>query len=275
MRNRYALCVGVSNGLPYAEKDAENMYDLFQKLNFKEVVLLLNDNKAGLSTIKNKGKRVDREVVKDWIDYFKKKKTDPGDRDLFVFYYSGHGTQFDFEHPALEEPNLEALYLHEQLLPDKLLKTYWHGFHNVDVLILLDTCYAYGYAKNSLLPWSAIGKSVRPDDIDPLIIECTELLRSKLGNRDFIELLNKDPDVKYFVACDNENGVAYNDRIEESGSGNSYFTYAMLKHFPSYEKFNKYYDLFKAVTDETIKLSYRNQTPKQGLRGNINSKKPF
>ncbi|GEM_PF-3079678 len=73
MGNRYSLCVGVNNGLEYAEKDAENMYNLFQKLNFKEVRLLLNDNEARLSTVANKGKHVDRDVVTDWIEYFKKK----------------------------------------------------------------------------------------------------------------------------------------------------------------------------------------------------------
>jgi len=157
------------------------------------------------------------------------------------------------------------LYLHEQLLLDKLLKTYWHGFHNVDVLILLDTCYAYGYIKKFSLPLSAISKSIKFDHEDPFIIECKKLLDSKLEDGSFIELLNKDPDVNYFFACEGENEQAYGDIIPESEFGNSYFTYAMLKHFPKHNTYDNYYRLFKKITETTNELSNGNQTPNKYL----------
>ena len=137
----FAIMVGVSdyggaaNDLPYTDEDAEKLADTLRRggvLNPSSVVLTNAD--ATVAGVRRAFQQVAREAGPD---------------DMFLFFFSGHGTQEDTQASAQEpDGRMESIVLRDGEISDVEMGQLFDGLNTRLSLLVLDACFSGGFARN-------------------------------------------------------------------------------------------------------------------------------
>ena len=137
----FAIMVGVSdygdaaNDLPYTDEDAEKLAETLRRggvLNPTSVVL--TNAQATVGGVRRAFQEVAREAGPD---------------DMFLFFFSGHGSQGDSQVSALEpDGRSETIVLRDGEITDHELADLFDGLNTRLSLLVLDSCYSGGFARN-------------------------------------------------------------------------------------------------------------------------------
>ncbi|MGV3577572.1 caspase family protein [Brevundimonas sp.] len=137
----FAIMVGVSDyggaagDLPYTDEDAEKLAETLQRggvLNPSSVVLTNAD--ATVTGVRRAFQQVAREAGPD---------------DMFLFFFSGHGTQEDTQ-ASSQEPDgrMESIVLRDGEISDVEMGQLFDGLDTRLSLLVLDACFSGGFARN-------------------------------------------------------------------------------------------------------------------------------
>ncbi|MFC5342483.1 pre-peptidase C-terminal domain-containing protein [Brevundimonas staleyi] len=137
----FAIMVGVSdyggaaNDLPYTDEDAEKLAETLRRggvLNPASVVLTNAD--ATVAGVRRAFQQVSREAGPD---------------DMFLFFFSGHGTQEDTQASAQEpDGKMESIVLRDGEISDVEMGQLFDGLNTRLSLLVLDACFSGGFARN-------------------------------------------------------------------------------------------------------------------------------
>lgn len=137
----FAIMVGVSDyggaasDLPYTDEDAEKLAETLQRggvLNPSSVVL--TNAEATVAGVRRAFQQVAREAGPD---------------DMFLFFFSGHGTQEDTQ-ASSQEPDgrMESIVLRDGEISDIEMGQLFDGLNTRLSLLVLDACFSGGFARN-------------------------------------------------------------------------------------------------------------------------------
>jgi hypothetical protein len=137
----FAIMVGVSdyggaaNDLPYTDEDAEKLAETLQRggvLSPSSVVLTNAD--ATVAGVRRAFQQVAREAGPD---------------DMFLFFFSGHGTQEDTQSSSQEpDGRMESIVLRDGEISDVEMGQMFDGLNTRLSLLVLDACFSGGFARN-------------------------------------------------------------------------------------------------------------------------------
>ncbi len=137
----FAIMVGVSDyggaagDLPYTDEDAEKLAETLRRggvLNPSSVVLTNAD--ATVAGVRRAFAQVSREAGPD---------------DMFLFFFSGHGSQEDGQVSAQEpDGRVETIVLRDGEISDHEMAELFDGLNTRLSLLVLDSCYSGGFARN-------------------------------------------------------------------------------------------------------------------------------
>jgi len=137
----FAIMVGVSdyggaaNDLPYTDEDAEKLAETLQRegvLNASSVVL--TNAEATVAGVRQAFAAVAQEAGPD---------------DLFLFFFSGHGTQSDSVVSAQEpDGRTESIVLRDGQITDQEMARLFSSLDTRLSLLVLDSCFSGGFARN-------------------------------------------------------------------------------------------------------------------------------
>lgn len=137
----YAIMVGVSDyggaagDLPYTDEDAEKLAETLQRggvLNPASVVLTNAD--ATVAGVRRAFQQVALQAGPD---------------DMFLFFFSGHGTQEAIDASALEpDGRMESIVLRDGEISDREMAQLFNGLNTRLSLLVLDACFSGGFARN-------------------------------------------------------------------------------------------------------------------------------
>ena len=143
---------GTANNLPYTAEDAQK---LAQTLNRAGV---LADGSAVLT---------DADATYDRVRAaFQQVAQRAGPDDLFLFFYSGHGTQVNSTASANEpDGRNEAIVLRDRLVRDDEMAQWFQQVHARMSLIALDACFSGGFARNVVSQPGVMGLFSSEEDL--------------------------------------------------------------------------------------------------------------
>lgn len=137
----FAVMVGVSdygggqNDLPYTDEDARKLAETLQRegvLNPSSVVL--TNAQATVAGVR---------------DAFARVSAQAGPDDLFLFFFSGHGDQSDTAVSGVEpDGRSESIVLRDGEIDDVEMARLFAGLRTRLSLLVLDSCYSGGFARN-------------------------------------------------------------------------------------------------------------------------------
>jgi hypothetical protein len=137
----FAIMVGISeygdvaNDLPYTDEDAEKLAETLQRegvLNASSVIL--TNAEATVGGVRRAFASVARQAGPD---------------DMFLFFFSGHGSQTDGQVSALEpDGRTESIVLTDGELTDQDMAQLFDGLNTRLSLLVLDSCFSGGFARN-------------------------------------------------------------------------------------------------------------------------------
>ena len=137
----FAIMVGVSdyggaqNSLPYTDEDATKLAETLQRegvLNSASVVL--TNAQATVGSVRSAFARVAAEAGPD---------------DMFLFFFSGHGDQSDTAVSRLEpDGRSESIVLRDGQIDDIEMSRLFGSLRTRLALLVLDSCYSGGFARN-------------------------------------------------------------------------------------------------------------------------------
>ena len=137
----FAIMVGISeygdvaSDLPYTDEDAEKLAETLQRggvLNPSSVVLTNAD--ATVGGVRRAFQQVSRQAGPD---------------DMFLFFFSGHGSQEDSQTSALEPDGRgESIVLTDGEITDQEMAQLFGGLNTRLSLLVLDSCFSGGFARN-------------------------------------------------------------------------------------------------------------------------------
>ena len=137
----FAIMVGVSeyggaaSDLPYTDEDAIKLSETLQRggvLNPSSVVL--TNAEATVGGVRRAFERISREAGPD---------------DMFLFFFSGHGGQADSQVSALEpDGRSESIVLRDGEITDQEMARLFAGLDTRLSLLVLDSCFSGGFARN-------------------------------------------------------------------------------------------------------------------------------
>ncbi|WP_339929691.1 caspase family protein [uncultured Brevundimonas sp.] len=137
----FAIIVGVSdyggrqNDLPYTDEDALKLAEVLQRegvLNSSSVVL--TNAQATVGSVRSAFARVAAEAGPD---------------DMFLFFFSGHGDQSDTAVSRLEpDGRSESIVLRDGQIDDVEMSRLFGSLNTRLALLVLDSCYSGGFARN-------------------------------------------------------------------------------------------------------------------------------
>ncbi len=137
----FAIMVGVSdygdvaNDLPYTDEDAEKLAETLQRggvLNPSSVVL--TNAEATVGGVRRAFQEVSRQAGPD---------------DMFLFFFSGHGSQEDTQASAVEpDGRTESIVLRDGEITDQEMAQLFDGLNTRLSLLVLDSCFSGGFARN-------------------------------------------------------------------------------------------------------------------------------
>jgi hypothetical protein len=137
----FAIMVGISeygdvaSDLPYTDEDAEKLADTLRRegvLNASSVVL--TNAQATVGGVRRA---------------FQSVAAQAGPEDLFLFFFSGHGSQTDGSTSALEpDGRTESIVLTDGEITDQEMGRLFAGLDTRLSLLVLDSCFSGGFARN-------------------------------------------------------------------------------------------------------------------------------
>ena len=137
----FAIMIGISeygdvaSDLPYTDEDAEKLAETLQRggvLNPSSVVL--TNAEATVGGVRRAFQQVAREAGPD---------------DLFLFFFSGHGSQEDGSTSAQEpDGRTESIVLTDGEITDQEMAQLFDGLNTRLSLLVLDSCFSGGFARN-------------------------------------------------------------------------------------------------------------------------------
>jgi hypothetical protein len=137
----FAIMVGISdygdqaNNLPYTDEDAEKLAETLDRegvLNASSVVLTNAD--ATVAGVRRAFTSVAREAGPD---------------DMFLFFFSGHGSQEDSVTSAQEpDGRTESIILRDGEITDQEMARLFNSLDTRLSLLVLDSCFSGGFARN-------------------------------------------------------------------------------------------------------------------------------
>lgn len=137
----FAIMVGISeygdvaNDLPYTDEDAEKLAETLQRggvLNPSSVVL--TNAEATVGGVRRAFQQVAGQAGPD---------------DMFLFFFSGHGSQEDAAASALEpDGRMESIVLRDGEITDQDMAQLFDGLNTRLSLLVLDSCFSGGFARN-------------------------------------------------------------------------------------------------------------------------------
>lgn len=137
----FAIMVGVSdyggtaNNLPFTDEDAIKLSETLQRggvLNPSSVVL--TNAEATVGSVRRAFERISREAGPD---------------DMFLFFFSGHGSQQDTQVSALEpDGRSESIVLRDGQISDQEMAGLFRSLNTRLSLLVLDSCFSGGFARN-------------------------------------------------------------------------------------------------------------------------------
>ncbi len=126
---------GVANDLPYTDEDAIKLSETLERggvLNPSSVVL--TNAEATVGGVRRAFERISREAGPD---------------DMFLFFFSGHGSQEDSQVSALEpDGRSESIVLRDGEITDQEMARLFGGLNTRLSLLVLDSCFSGGFARN-------------------------------------------------------------------------------------------------------------------------------
>lgn len=177
----FAIMVGISdyggtaNNLPYTDEDAEKLAETLRRggvLNPSSVVLTNAD--ATVAGVRRAFQQVSREAGPD---------------DMFLFFFSGHGNQNDGQVSAQEpDGRVETIVLRDGEITDHEMAQLFDGINTRLSLLVLDSCYSGGFARNVVHRPGVMGLFSSEEDLTSAVAAKFEaggylshFLRSGLG----------------------------------------------------------------------------------------------
>lgn len=137
----FAIMVGISdygdeaNNLPYTDEDAEKLAETLQRegvLNASSVVL--TNAEATMGGVRRAFQNVARQA---------------GPNDMFLFFFSGHGSQDEIAPSAVEpDGHRETIVLRDGELSDTEMASLFESVNARLSLLVLDSCFSGGFARN-------------------------------------------------------------------------------------------------------------------------------
>jgi hypothetical protein len=156
----YGIFVGISdyasviNDLRFCKDDAIKLAKTFEQLRLinNQNYTLLTDKQATQANIKQAFDRMSTKVTKD---------------DVFVFFYSGHGIQGDFDEKAKDEIDRreEYLYVYDGKIHDDTLNTYFNKIKSKLTVITIDCCFAGGFRRDLISEPNRVGFFSSEEDL--------------------------------------------------------------------------------------------------------------
>lgn len=126
---------GVATDLPYTDEDAIKLAETLERggvLNPASVVM--TNAEATVGGVRRAFERISREA---------------GPEDMFLFFFSGHGSQNDSQVSALEpDGRSEAIVLRDGEITDQEMARLFGGLNTRLSLLVLDSCFSGGFARN-------------------------------------------------------------------------------------------------------------------------------
>jgi hypothetical protein len=126
---------GVAGDLPYTDEDAIKLSETLQRggvLNPSSVVL--TNAEATVGGVRRAFERISREAGPD---------------DMFLFFFSGHGSQEDSQVSALEpDGRSETIVLRDGEITDQEMARLFGSLNTRLSLLVLDSCFSGGFARN-------------------------------------------------------------------------------------------------------------------------------
>jgi len=137
----YAVLVGISDyggqasDLPFTAEDATKMAQTLQRAGvLADASIVITDAQATYDRVRSAFQQVAQAAGPD---------------DLFLFFYSGHGTQTNSQQSATEpDGRSEAIVLRDRLVSDEEMGQWFSTVRSRLGLIALDACFSGGFARN-------------------------------------------------------------------------------------------------------------------------------
>ena len=154
----WAVMVGISdyagraNNLPYTAEDAVKLGQTLQREGvLADGSIVLTDADATYDRVHQAFEQVARLAGPD---------------DLFLFFYSGHGTQIPGQTSETEpDGRNEAIVLRDHIVTDDEMGQWFQGVHSRMALIALDACFSGGFARNVITRPGIMGLFSSEEDL--------------------------------------------------------------------------------------------------------------
>lgn len=161
-RRVFAVLVGVSDyggaagNLSYTDEDAEKLGQELQRAGvLAEQSVVLTNAQATVANVRAAFQRVAAQAGPD---------------DLFLFFFSGHGTQEDTRVSASEpDGRTEQIVLRDGSISDEEMSQMFNGVRAGTSILALDSCFSGGFARNVITRPGVMGLFSSEEDLTSLV----------------------------------------------------------------------------------------------------------